>query len=118
MLSLNAYKNNGNWQKTLSNCMPSNYKQGTLYPTYDSDGGFDKPYVNRHEKNAGHVRKAGQTKLRRQLKKELKELFDELENELADSYGGEGTTAFEAGKEYLIMICQYSGYGDYTLNIE
>lgn len=45
-------------------------------------------------------------------------ILDELENELADSYGGEGTTAFKAGKEYLIMICQYSGYGDYTLNIE
>ena len=69
-------------KRLLINCMPSNYKQGTLIPTYRywADG-FDKPYVNRHEKNAGHVRKAGQTKLRRQLKKELKELFDELENE-------------------------------------
>ena len=66
-------------KRLLNNCMPSNYKQGTLYPTYDSDGGFDKPYGNRRKKNAGHVRKAGQTKLRRQLKKELKELFDELE---------------------------------------
>ena len=69
-------------KRLLSNCMPSNYKQGTLIPTYRywADG-FDKPYGNRREKNAGHVRKAGQTKLRRQLKKELKELFDELENE-------------------------------------
>ena len=82
MLSLNAYKNNGNYQRLLSNCMSANYKQGTLIPTYRywADG-FDKLYRNRREKNAGHVRKAGQTKLRRQLKKELKELFDELENE-------------------------------------
>ena len=69
-------------KRLLSNCMPTNYKQGTLIPTYRYWGdGFDKPYGNRREKNAGHVRKAGQTKLRRQLKKELKELFDELENE-------------------------------------
>lgn len=43
---------------------------------------------------------------------------DELENELADTYDGEGTNVFETGKEYSIMICQYSGYSDYTLNIE
>ena len=43
---------------------------------------------------------------------------DELENELADTYDGEGTNVFEAGKEYSIMICQHSGYSDYTLNIE
>lgn len=45
-------------------------------------------------------------------------ILDELENELADSYGGDATVTLEAGKEYSIMICQYSGYGDYTLNIE
>ena len=39
-------------------------------------------------------------------------------NELADTYDGEGPNVFEAGKEYSIMICQYSGYSDYTLNIE
>lgn len=48
-------------KRLLNNCMPSNYKQGTLYPTYDSDGGFDKPYGNRRKKNAG------QSKLHRQL---------------------------------------------------
>ena len=48
-------------KQLLNNYMLSNYKQDTLYPTYDSDGGFDNPYGNR-----------------RQLKKEL---FDELENE-------------------------------------
>ena len=68
-------------KRLLNTCMPANYKQGTLYHIYDSDGGFDKPYGKRRKKNAGHVRKAGQTKLRRQLKKELKELFDELKNE-------------------------------------
>ena len=66
-------------KRLLSNCMPANYKQGTLIPTYRywADG-FDKPYGNRRKKNAGHVRKAGQSKLRRQLNKEL---FDELDNE-------------------------------------
>ena len=66
-------------KRLLNNCMPANYKQGTLIPTYRywADG-FDKPYGNRRKKNAGHVRKAGQSKLRRQLNKEL---FDELENE-------------------------------------
>lgn len=66
-------------KRLLSNCMPVNYKQGTLIPTYIywADG-FDKPYGNRRKKNAGHVRKAGQSKLRRQLNKEL---FNELENE-------------------------------------
>ena len=49
-------------KRLLSNCMPANYKQGTLIPTYRYWGdGFDKPYGNRRE-----------------LKKEL---FDELENE-------------------------------------
>lgn len=65
-------------KRLLDNCMPSNYKQGTLYPTYDRYGHFDKPYGNRQEKNAGHVRKAGQSKLRHQLKKEL---LYELEND-------------------------------------
>lgn len=45
-------------------------------------------------------------------------ILDELENELADSYGGDATVTLEAGKEYSITIYQYSGYGDYTLNIE
>ena len=56
--------------------MPENYKQGSLYPThctkYNNDE-YNKPYGNRHEKNAGHVRKAGQNKLRKQLQKELEE---------------------------------------------
>ena len=52
--------------------MPDNYKQGTLYPTSELIG-FDKPYGNRKAKKSGHVRKAGQNKLRKQLKKELEQ---------------------------------------------
>lgn len=61
-------------KRLLSNCMPRNYKQGTLYPVkgYDTDE-YNKPYGNRYERNAGHVRKAGQNKVRKQLKKELEE---------------------------------------------
>lgn len=62
--------------KLLNQCMPLNYKQGTLYPIKTVKGYEDeamKPYGNRKPKNAGHVRKAGQAKLRKQLKKELNE---------------------------------------------
>lgn len=64
-------------KRLLDNCMPSNYKQGTLYPTYDRYGECDKPYGNRREKNAGHVRKMGQNKVRRQLKKDLERELNE-----------------------------------------
>lgn len=40
-------------KRLLNNCMPANYKQGTLYPIYDSDRGFDKPYGNRHKRMLG-----------------------------------------------------------------
>ena len=61
-------------KRLLNNCMPCNYKQGTLYPTkgYNNDA-YNKPYGNRNERNAGHVRKAGQNKVRKQLQKELEE---------------------------------------------
>ena len=38
-------------KRLLSNCMPANYKQGTLIPTYRywADG-FDFPYGNRCKK--------------------------------------------------------------------
>jgi len=66
-------------KRLLDNCMPSNYKQGTLYPVHSFED-EEKPYGNKKAKNAGHVRKAGQSKLRNQLKKELlEELFEELE---------------------------------------
>ena len=57
--------------------MPDNYKQGTLYPTRDRYDNYNKPYGNRMAKNAGHVRKAGQSKVRKQLQKELNEELDE-----------------------------------------
>lgn len=59
-------------KRLLNNCMPDNYKQGTLYPTSELIG-FDKPYGNKKAKKSGHVRKAGQNKLRKQLKKELEQ---------------------------------------------
>ena len=68
-------------KRLLSHCMPKNYKQGTLYPTSDC-GDLEKPYGNRKAKKAGHVRKAGQNKLRKQLEKELNEDLEMiLENE-------------------------------------
>ena len=59
-------------KRLLNNCMPWNYKQGSLYPThYNID--LDKPYGGSRKKNAGHVRKMGQNKVRTQLQKELEE---------------------------------------------
>ena len=60
-------------RRLLSESMPDNYKQGTLYPTRDRYGGYNKPYGNRMAKNAGHIRKAGQSKVRKQLQKELEQ---------------------------------------------
>lgn len=68
-------------RKLLSECMPSNYKQGTLYPTRDIYGDDLKTYGNRRAKKAGHVRKAGQNKVRKQLKKDMLRELDELYDE-------------------------------------
>ena len=65
-------------RRLLDQCMPSNYKQGTLYPTRDRYGEDPKAYGNRRAKKAGHVRKAGQNKLRKQLQKDM---MEELYNE-------------------------------------
>lgn len=63
-------------KRLLEESMPHNYKQGSVYPThYDIDG--DKPYGGSRKKNAGHVRKMGQNKVRKQLKKELNEMLEE-----------------------------------------
>ena len=63
-------------KRLLEESMPHNYKQGSVYPThYDIDG--DKPYGGSRKKNAGHVRKMGQNKVRKQLKKELNEMLKE-----------------------------------------
>lgn len=60
-------------KRLLNYCMPHNYKQGSLYPTYEVNYELDKSYGNRKAKKAGHVRKAGQNKVRKQLEKELNE---------------------------------------------
>ena len=59
-------------KRLLSNCMPHNFKQGSVYPTHYKIN-EDKPYGGSRKKNAGHVRKAGQNKLRKQLQSELEE---------------------------------------------
>ena len=58
--------------RLLEESMPYNYKQGSVYPTHYNYG-LEKTYGNRKSRNAGHVRKMGQTKVRKQLEKELKE---------------------------------------------
>ena len=59
-------------KRLLNYCMPLNYKQGSVCPTSNYKN-LEKPYGNRKAKKAGHVRKTGQNKLRKQLKKELSE---------------------------------------------
>lgn len=64
------------YRRLLEESMPHNYKQGSVNPThYNIDG--DKPYGGSRKKNAGHVRKMGQNKVRKQLKKELYEMLEE-----------------------------------------
>ena len=64
-------------RRLLEESMPHNYKQGVVYPTHYTRNDEDKPYGGSRKRNAGHVRKAGQTKVRKQLEKELQEeLYD------------------------------------------
>lgn len=60
-------------KRLLSNCMPRRYKQGTLYPVGGYSNKYEKSYGNRMARKAGHIRKAGQNKLRKQLQMELEE---------------------------------------------
>ena len=60
----------------LEELMPHNHKQGSVYPTH-YDYGLEKTYDNYRARKAGHVRKMGQTKVRKQLKKELIEELNE-----------------------------------------
>ena len=63
-------------KRLLEESMPHNYKQGSVYPThYDLE--LEKKYGNRKAKKASHVRKIGQTKVRRQLKNDM---MEELNN--------------------------------------
>ena len=63
-------------KRLLEESMPHNYKQGSVYPTHYNIN-TDKPYGGSRKKNAGHVRKMGQNKVRKQLKKELNEMLEE-----------------------------------------
>ena len=63
-------------KRLLEESMPHNYKQGSVYPTHYGIDGY-KPYGGSRKKNAGHVRKMGQNKVRKQLKKELNEMLEE-----------------------------------------
>lgn len=54
--------------------MPSRYKQTLLCPVRTLAD--MKKYGNSRAKNAGHTRKEGQTKVRRMLNKELKDLIE------------------------------------------
>ena len=53
--------------RLLDESMPHNHKQGSVYPTH-YDYGLEKTYSNWRARKACHVRKMGQTKVRKQLK--------------------------------------------------
>lgn len=64
-------------KRLLTNSMPSNYKQETLYPV-SSVGRDEKKYGNSRKKKVGIIRKMGQSKVRKQLKKDLKVELTEI----------------------------------------
>lgn len=65
-------------KRLLEESMPHNYKQGLVYPThYIGNGEDDKNYGGTKKRRAGKIRKAGQNKVRKQLKKELYEMLAE-----------------------------------------
>ena len=53
--------------RLLDESMLHNHKQGSVYPTH-YDYGLEKTYSNWRARKACHVRKMGQTKVRKQLK--------------------------------------------------
>ena len=65
-------------RRLMSNCMPKRYKQGTLYPVKDSYK-KEKSWGNTTKRKAGHIRKMGQNKVRKQLAYDLNV---ELNNDL------------------------------------
>lgn len=75
--NFNKQENMATGKRLLTNSMSSNYKQGTLYPV--SSGGRDeKKYGNSRKKKVGIIRKMGQSKVRKQLKKDLKVELTEI----------------------------------------
>ena len=64
--------------RLLEESMPHNFKQGLVYPTHYISNDDNKPYGGSRKRNTGKIRKAGQTKVRRQLKKDMmEELYDD-----------------------------------------
>lgn len=64
-------------KRLLEESMPHNYKQGSVYPTHYLLNEY-KSYGGSRKRNAGKIRKAGQNKVRKQLKKDM---MEELLNE-------------------------------------
>ena len=63
--------------RLLEESMPLNYKQGLVYPTHYIEQ-EEKPHGGTRKRNEGRIRKAGQTKVRRKLKKDMmEELYDD-----------------------------------------
>ena len=59
-------------KRLLEESMPHNFKQGLVYPTHYIEQ-EEKPYGGTRKRNEGRIRKAGQTKVRRQLKNDMME---------------------------------------------
>ena len=58
--------------RLLEESMPHNFKQGLVYPTHYFLNDY-KSYGGSRKRRVGEIRKAGQTKVRRQLKKDMME---------------------------------------------
>lgn len=64
-------------RRLLEESMPANYKQGYLYPTHYSSSIKKKPNGGFRKLRLDKIRKAGQTKVRKQLEKELNKELNE-----------------------------------------
>ncbi len=64
-------------KRLLEDSMPHNFKQGFVYPTHYIEQDQPKPHGGSRKRNVGCIRKAGQSKVRRQLNKEM---YEELNN--------------------------------------
>ena len=64
-------------KRLLEESMPHNYKQGLVYPTHYIRQ-HEKSYGGSRKRNAGCIRKTGQSKVRRQLKKDMNEELNDL----------------------------------------
>jgi hypothetical protein len=64
-------------RRLLEESMPHNFKQGMVYPTHYVSRG-EKPYGGSRKRCAGKIRKAGQNKVRKQLKSDLNKELNEI----------------------------------------